>query len=171
MNKPLRNRPRDGRVCLLRHARRVIVGCEALRTTYRQKRLRSCCGLGKTPMVNDSEPSINPVRPQRRKVVIRRVKRQADSRRCLSIIVFPSVVQPGDRRYLKELYNVNHAEHGKPNESHIKIVVARPQGREMTQGVEETRKSECRPVIGRIRSDDLTRKGADFLVVETVKSP
>jgi hypothetical protein len=103
--------------------------------------------------------------------VIRRVKRQADCGRCLSIIVLPSVAQPGDRRYLKESNNVNHAEHGKSHESHIKLVVAQPQGREMIQGVEESRKSECRPVIGRIRSDDLTRKGADFLVVETVKSP
>jgi hypothetical protein len=92
--------------------------CEALGTMYLQRRLHSCWGLAKTPMVNDSELSINPVRAQRRKVVIRRVKRQADSRWCLNITIFSSGVQPGDREYLRELYKVNHTEHGKPDEPH-----------------------------------------------------
>ena len=152
-DKPLRSRPRDGRVCLPRHASLVITGCEALRTTYRQKRLPSCCGQGKTPMVNDREPSINPVRAQGRNGSD---TSHADSRRCLNITVFPSVVQPGDRRYLRELYNVNHTEHGKPYEPHYNIVVSRPQGRGMAQRVEEPRKSKCRPVIGRIGSIDPT---------------
>ena len=114
-NKHLKSRPRDGRVCLLRHASLVMMRCEALRTKYRQKRLLSCCGLGKAPMVNDREPSINPVRPQRRNSSD---TSHADSRRCLNITVFPSVVQLGDRGYLRELYNVNHAEHGKSDELH-----------------------------------------------------
>ena len=93
----------------------VMTGCEALRKMYRQKRLPSCCGLGKTPMVNDRESSINPVSPQRRNGS---ETSHAGSRWCLSITTFPSVVQPGDRRYLRELYNVNNAEHGKPYEPH-----------------------------------------------------
>jgi hypothetical protein len=165
--KPLRTRPRDGRVCLLRHAPSVMTGCEALRTTYQQERTPSCCGQGKTPKVNYREPSINPVRPQRRNGG---ETPHADSRRCLSIIVFPSDVQPGDRRYLKESYNVNHAEHGKPYEPCGIMAVSQPQGREMVQRVKELRKSECRPVIRRIGSHDPTRKGANFLVVEFVKS-
>ena len=119
INKPLRSRPRDERVWLPRHASLAMAGCEALGTTYLQRRLHSCWGLAKTPMVNDSELSINPVSAQRRKVVKRRAKRQADSRCCLSIAVFSSVAQPGDREYLWELYNINYAEHGKPDEPHI----------------------------------------------------
>ena len=69
-------------------------------------------------MVNDCELAINPVSAQGRKVVIRPAKRQADSRRCLSITVFPFVAQSGDSGYLRELYNVNHTEHGKPDEPH-----------------------------------------------------
>ena len=116
INKLLRSRPRDGRVWLPRHASLVMTGYEALGTMYLQGRLHSCWGLAKTPMVNDRELSINPVSAQRRKVVKRRVKRQADSRRCLNITVFSYVAQPGDREYLKELYNVIHTEHGKPDE-------------------------------------------------------
>ena len=117
-NKHSRSRPRDGRVWLPRRASLVMTGCEALGTTYLQGRLHSCWGQAKTPMVNDRELSINPVSAQRRKVVKRRVKRQADSRRCWNITVFSSVAQPGDREYLRELYNVNHTEHGKPDEPH-----------------------------------------------------
>ena len=116
-SKLLRSRPRDGQVCLLRHASLVMMGCEALRTMYRQKRLPSCCGLGKTPMVNNCEPTINFVRAQGRNGSD---TPNADSRRCLSITVFPSVVQPRDSGYLRELYNVNHTEHGKPDEPHDK---------------------------------------------------
>ena len=119
INKRLGSRPRDGRVWIPRHASLVMTGCEALGTMYLQRRLHSCWGLAKTPMVNDCELSINPVSAQRRKVVKRRVKRQADSRRCLNIAVFSSVAQPGDREYLKELYNINHTEHGKPDEPHV----------------------------------------------------
>jgi len=71
MNKPSRNRPRDGRVWLLRHASLEMRLCEALRTMYRQKRLRSCCGLAKDPMANDCKFAINPVRAQGRNVVKR----------------------------------------------------------------------------------------------------
>ena len=117
-NKPLRNRPRDGRVWLPRHASLVMTGCEALETMYPQRRLPSCWGLAKTPMVNDRELSINLVSVQRRKVMKRRAKRQADSRRRLSIAFFSSIVQPGDREYLREAYNINNAEHGKPDEPH-----------------------------------------------------
>jgi len=70
-NKPSRNRPRDGRVWLLRHASLEMRVCEALRTMYRQKRLRSCCGLAKDPMANDCKFAINPVRAQGRNVVKR----------------------------------------------------------------------------------------------------
>jgi hypothetical protein len=133
-----------------------MTGYEALGTTYLQRRLHSCWGLAKIPMVNDSELSINPVSAQRRKVVGRRAKRQADSRRCLSITFFSSVAQPGDRGYLKELNNVNYMEHGKPYEPHCRIVVSRPQGKGKVQRVEEPRKSESRPVIGRKGSVDLT---------------
>jgi len=133
INKPLRSRPRDGRVWLPRHASLVMTGCEALGTMYLQRSLHSCWGLAKTPMVNDRELSINPVSAQRRKVVKRRAKRQVDSRRYLSIAVFSSVAQPGDRRYLKELINVNNMEHGKTDESHGNIVVSRPQGRGRVQ--------------------------------------
>ena len=70
-NKPSRNRPRDGRVWLLRHASLEMRLCEALRTMYRQKRLRSCCGLAKDPMANDCKFAINPVRAQGRNVVKR----------------------------------------------------------------------------------------------------
>lgn len=119
INKPLRSRHRDERVWLPRNASLVMAGYEALGTMYLQRRLHSGWGLAKTPMVNDSELSINPVSAQRRKVVKRRAKRQADSRWYLSITVFSSVVQPGDREYLRELYNINYAEHGKPDESHI----------------------------------------------------
>ena len=86
---------------------------------YLQRRLHSCWGLAKTPMVNDRELAINPVSAQWRNVVIRPAKRQTDSRRCLSIIVFSFVVQPGDSGYLRELHNVNHTEHGKPDEPHV----------------------------------------------------
>jgi len=119
INKPLRSRPRDGRVWLPRHASLVMTGCEALGTTYLQGRLHSCWGLAKIPMVNDCKLSINSVSAQRRKVVKRRAKRQADSRRCLSITVFSSVAQSEDREYLRESYKVNNAEHGKPDEPHI----------------------------------------------------
>ena len=115
VNKHPRSRLRDGRMCLLRHASLVMTGCEALRTMYRQERLLSCCGLGKTPMVNDREPSINLVSAQGRNSSD---TSHADSRWCLSITTFPSVVQPGDRGYLRELNNVNYAEHGKPYEPH-----------------------------------------------------
>ncbi|KKN07633.1 hypothetical protein LCGC14_1065000 [marine sediment metagenome] len=125
-NKPFRSRPRDGRVWLPRHASLVMAGCEALGTKYLQGRLYSCWGQAKTPMVNDRELSINPVSAQRRNVVKRRVKRQVDSRRCLSIAVFSSVVQPGDREYLRELYKVNNMEHGKPDESHDNNMVSQP---------------------------------------------
>jgi len=117
-NKHSRNRPRDKRVWLPRHAPLAMTGCEALGTTYLQRRLHSCWGLARTPMVNDRELSINPVSAQRRKVVKRRAKRQADRRKCLSIAFFLSVAQPGDREYLRELYKVNYTEHGKPDESH-----------------------------------------------------
>ena len=117
-NKLLRSRPRDGRVWIPRHASLVMTGCEALGKMYLQRRLHSCWGLSKTPMVNDREPAINPVSAQGRNVAMRPVKRQADSRRCSSITAFSSVVQPGDSGYLRELYNVNHAEHGKPYELH-----------------------------------------------------
>jgi len=70
-------------------------------------------------MVNDRELAINPVSAQWRNIVIRHAKRQADSRRCLSIIAFSSVVQPGDSEYLRELFKVNHTEHGKPDELHV----------------------------------------------------
>jgi hypothetical protein len=153
INKPLRNRPRDERVWLPRHASLVMTGCEALGTMYLQRRLHSCCGLAKTPMVNDRELSINPVRAQRRNCSD---TPKADSRRCLSIAFFSSVVQPGDRGYLRELYNVKHTEHGKPYEPHYNVVVSRPQGRGMAQRAGEPRKSECRPVIGRIGSIDPT---------------
>jgi len=123
-NKLLRSRPRNGRVWLPRHASLVMTGCEALGKMYLQRRLHSCWGLAKTPMVNDRELAINPVRAQGRNVVIRPAKRQADSRRCLSITVFPFVAQSGDSEYLRELRNVNHAEHGKPDEPHL--VVSRP---------------------------------------------
>ena len=126
INKPLRNRPRDGRVWIPRHASLVMTGCEALGTMYLQRRLHSCWGLSKTPMVNDRELAINPVSAQGRNVVVRPVKRQADSRRCLNITALPSVVQPGDSEYLRELYKVNHTEHDKPDESHDNIVVSRP---------------------------------------------
>ncbi len=118
-NRLLRNRSRDGRVWLPRHALLVMTVCEALGTMYRQRRLPFCCRLARIPMVNDSEPAINPVRALGRKVVIRPAKRQADSRRCLSITFFPSIVQSGDSRYLRELINVNHMEHGKPDEPHM----------------------------------------------------
>jgi len=118
-NKPLRNRTRDGQVWLPRHAPLVMTGCEALGKTYLQRRLYSCWGLVKTPMVNDRELAINPVSAQWRNIVIRHAKRQADSRRCLSIIAFSSVVQPGDSEYLRELFKVNHTEHGKPDELHV----------------------------------------------------
>ena len=95
-NKLLGSRPRDRRVWIPRHASLVMTGCEALGTMYLQRRLHSCWGLAKTPMVNDREPAINPVSAQGRNVVMRPVKRQADSRRCLNITAFPSVVQPGD---------------------------------------------------------------------------
>ncbi len=117
-NKPLRNRPRDGRVWLPRHASLVMTGCEALGTKYLQRRLHSCWGLAKTPMVNDRELSINSVSAQRRKVVKRRAKRQADSRRCCPVTAFSSVAQPGDREYLREVYNINNAAHGKPDAPH-----------------------------------------------------
>ena len=146
-NKHSRSRPRDGRVCLLRHASLVMMGYEALRTMYRQKRLPSCCRLGKTPMVNDRKPTINPVRPQRRNGSD---TPNADSRRCLNITAFPSVVQPRDSGYLKELNSVNHTEHGKSYEP--RMAVSQPQGRGMVQRIEEPRKSECRPIIGRIGS-------------------
>jgi len=79
-------------------------------------------------MVNDREPAINPVSAQWRNVVIRHAKRHADSRWCLSITVFPFVVQPGDSGYLRELYNVNHAEHGKPYESHVSGILTVREG-------------------------------------------
>ena len=126
LNKHSRNRPRDGRVWLTRRALLVMTRCEALGTKYLQRRLHSCWGRAKTPMVHDRELSINPVRAQRRKVVKRRAKRHADSRRCLNITVFSSVAQPGDREYLRELDNVDHAEHGKPYDPHCNIVVSRP---------------------------------------------
>ncbi len=129
INKPLRSRPRDGRVWLPRHASLVMMGCEALGTMYLQRRLHSCWGLAKTPKVNDCELSINPVSAQRRNVVKRRAKRQADSRRCLSITVFPFVAQPGDRRCLRDLVKVKRTEHGNPDGLHDDIVVSRPQGR------------------------------------------
>ncbi len=118
-NKPLRNQTRDGRVWLPRHAPLVMTGCEALGTMYLQRRLHSCWGLARTPMVNDCELAINPVSAQGRKVVIRPAKRQAGSRRCLNITVFPFVVQSGDSKYLRELHKVNHTEHGKPDEPHV----------------------------------------------------
>ncbi|KKN43092.1 hypothetical protein LCGC14_0706750 [marine sediment metagenome] len=117
-NKHSRSRPRDGRVWLPRHAPLVMMGCEALGTKYLQRRLHSCWGLAKTPMVNDCELSINPVSAQWRKVVKRHAKRQADRRKCLSIAFFSSIAQSGDREYLRELYKVNHTEHGKPDEFH-----------------------------------------------------
>ncbi len=118
-NKPLRNRPRDERVWLLRHASLVMMMCEALRTMYPQRGLHSCWGLAKTPMVNNRELSINLVRLMRRNVVIRRAKRQADSRKCWSVIFFSSIAQPGEREYLKESQNVNHVEHGKPDKLQV----------------------------------------------------
>jgi len=118
LNKHSRSRPRDERVWLPRRASLVMTGCEALGTKYLQWRLHSCWGRAKTPMVNNSELSINSVRAQRRKVVKRRAKRQADSRRCWDIAFFSSVDQSEDREYLRELYNVNHTEHGKPYEPH-----------------------------------------------------
>jgi hypothetical protein len=51
-------------------------------------------------------------------------------------------------------------------------VVARPQGRETGQGVNEVGGSESRPVIGRIGPRErryLTRKGADFRQVLAVR--
>jgi hypothetical protein len=165
--KHSRSRPRDGRVWLPRHASLAMTGCEALGTMYLQGRLHSCWGLPKTPMVHDRELSINPVRAQGRNCSD---TPNADSRRCLSITFFSSIVQPGDREYLRGLHNVNHTEHGKSYEPHWNIMVSRPQGRGMVQRIEELRKSKRRPVIGRIGSYDLTRKGANFLVVETVKS-
>jgi len=118
-NKPLRNRPRDGRVWLPRHALLVMTMCEALGTTYRHRELPFRCGLAKTPMANDRELAINPVSAQGRKGSDTPAKRHADSRRCLSITVFPFIVQPGDSECLRELFNVNHMEHGKPDKPHI----------------------------------------------------
>ena len=119
INKRLGSRPRDGRVWIPRHASLVMTGCEALGTMYLQRRLHSCWGLSKTPMVNDRELAINPVSAQGRNVVILPAKRQADSRWCCCITIFPSVAQSGDSGYLRELYNVNHMEHGKPDKPHI----------------------------------------------------
>jgi len=113
--KHSRSRLRDERVWILRHASLVMMRYEALGTMYLQRRLHSCWGLAKTPKVNNRELSINPVRAQRRKCSD---TPNADSRRCLSIAFFSSVVQPGDREYLRELYKVNHTEHGKPYEPH-----------------------------------------------------
>ena len=59
---------------LSRHAWLVMTRCEALETMYQQRRMHSCCGLAKTPMVNDSEPVINPVNHYRRNAVLRLAK-------------------------------------------------------------------------------------------------
>jgi len=118
-----------------------MTGCEALGTMYLQRRLHSCWGLAKTPKVNDCELSINPVSAQRRNVVKRRAKRQADSRRRLSIAFFSSIVQPGDREYLRELYNVNNTEHGKPDEPHISGILTVRKGDGSTgRGTKKKRK-------------------------------
>lgn len=147
LNKHSRNRPRNGRVWLSRHASLVMMGCEALETTYLQRRLRSSWGLAKTPMVNDRELAINPVRTQGRNVVLRPVKRQADSRRRLNISVFPFVAQPGDSEYLKELYNVNHAEHGKPDEPHISGIPTVRKGDDSAgRGTKKKRMPPCNEV-------------------------
>jgi hypothetical protein len=127
-------------------------------------------------MVNNRELSINPVRAQRRKVVKRRVKRQADSRRCLSIAFFSSVAQPGDREYLRELYNVNHTEHGKPYESHISgIPTARKGDGSEGRGTKKKRMPCCNGVDRAVVMYKLQRyptlKGANFKVVETEKTP
>ena len=146
-NKPLRNRPRDERVWLPRHALLVMTGCEALGKTYLQRRLHSCWGLAKTPMVNDRELAINPVSAQRRKVVKRRAKRQADSRWCCCITIFSPVAQPEDSEYLKELNNVNYAEHGKPDEPHINgILTVRKGDGSAGRGTKKKRKPLCNRV-------------------------
>ncbi len=103
INKLLRSRPRGGRVWLPRHASLVMTGYEALGTKYLQRRLHSCWGQAKTPMVNDCELAINPVSAQGRNVVIRPAKRQTDSRWCCCTTIFPSVAQSGDSEYLREL--------------------------------------------------------------------
>jgi len=71
LNRHSGSRPRDGRVWLPRHASLVMTGCEALGTMYLQRRLHSCWGLAKTPMVNDCELAINLVNTLGRNVVIR----------------------------------------------------------------------------------------------------
>ncbi|KKM72846.1 hypothetical protein LCGC14_1416410 [marine sediment metagenome] len=143
-NKPLRNQTRDGRVWLPRHAPLVMMGCEALGTMYLQRRLHSCWGLAKTPTVNNRELAINPVSAQGRKVVIRPAKRQADSRRCLSIALFPFVAQSGNSEYLRELYNVNHTEHGKPDEPHDSgILTVRKGDGSAGRGTKKKRMPSC----------------------------
>ena len=144
MNKPSRNRHRDGRVWLLRHASLVMGMCEALRTMYRQKRIPSCCGLAQSFMVNDRELSINPVRAQGRNGSDTPAKRHADSKRCLSIIVYPFVVQPGNRQYLKETMKVNCAEHGKPDEPHVSgILTVRKGDGSAGRGTKKKRMPSC----------------------------
>lgn len=117
--KNLKSRPRARRVWIVGHGRRVIASCETPMTKYLQRRLKSCWGRSKTPMVNENEPLINLVIQPWRNYSDTPVKRQADSRQDSRVLVFLSVAQPGNRRYLRELVKVNYMEHGKPDKSHI----------------------------------------------------
>lgn len=113
------NRPRDGRAWLPGHAPLVMTGCEAPGTTYLQGRLPSRWGLARILKANNGELAINLVSKQGRKVVIRPAKRQADCGRHSCLAVHPSFAQPGKSECLRGSNKVNHAEHGKPDESHL----------------------------------------------------
>jgi len=144
MDKRSRSRLRDGRMWLLRHASLVMGMCEALRTMYRHRELPFRYGLAKTPMANDRELAINPVSAQGRKGSDTPAKRYAGSRRCLSITVFLSVVQPGDSECLKELNKVDHTEHGKPDERHISgILTVRKGEGSAGRGTKKKRMPSC----------------------------
>ena len=86
---------------------------------YRQKRLHSCCGLGKTPMVNKSELVINPVRLARRIVVIRLTKMELLTEDVTGFLTsFHPTGQSGKSEYLRGLLKVICMEHGKPYKPH-----------------------------------------------------
>lgn len=77
------------------------------------------CGLGKTPMVNEIELVINLVKAKRRKGSDTPYQNGiAACRRYFNLNVYPTFEQPGNSEYLRELKNVEHAEHGKPDKPH-----------------------------------------------------
>jgi len=113
--RPSENRPRGRRVWLPRHASLVMTRCEALGTKYQQRRIPFCCGLAKSPMVNESELVINPVKGCRRNGSD---TPNADSKQYYNLTAFLSEVQPGKSEYLMDSFKVTCMEHGKPDEPH-----------------------------------------------------